>query len=75
MDLAGSEKASENTGGRFREGCYINKSLLMLSNVISKLSEGVRYKSSLATCSHYPVPWYSFLFHTARFQCSRHNSV
>ncbi|XP_070180710.1 centromere-associated protein E-like [Littorina saxatilis] len=41
VDLAGSEKAGENSGDRFREGCSINKSLFCLSNVISKLSDGV----------------------------------
>ena len=43
VDLAGSEKASENSGDRFREGCAINKSLLVLSNVIRILSEGQRF--------------------------------
>ncbi|KAK3601554.1 hypothetical protein CHS0354_027696 [Potamilus streckersoni] len=38
VDLAGSEKAAENTGVRFREGCAINKSLLTLGQVIHKLS-------------------------------------
>ncbi|GAB1607646.1 hypothetical protein Ahia01_001048500 [Argonauta hians] len=41
IDLAGSEKCSENSGDRFREGCAINKSLLVLGQVISKLSDGV----------------------------------
>ena len=40
VDLAGSEKAGENTGDRLREGCSINKSLFTLGNVISKLSDG-----------------------------------
>lgn len=39
VDLAGSERASENAGERLREGCSINRSLLMLSRVIYKLSE------------------------------------
>ncbi|XP_055893560.1 centromere-associated protein E-like isoform X2 [Biomphalaria glabrata] len=40
VDLAGSEKASDNTNSyRFKEGCNINKSLLTLSQVIRKLSE------------------------------------
>lgn len=43
VDLAGSEKAGENTGDRFREGCSINKSLFTLARIIAKLSEGVRY--------------------------------
>lgn len=42
IDLAGSEKASAHTGtdpkARRKEGSYINKSLLTLGNVISKLS-------------------------------------
>lgn len=42
IDLAGSEKASAHTGrdpkARRTEGSYINKSLLTLGNVISKLS-------------------------------------
>nr|XP_034313961.1 kinesin-like protein KIN-7I isoform X3 [Crassostrea gigas] len=41
VDLAGSEKAGENTGDRFREGCSINKSLFTLARIIAKLSEGV----------------------------------
>ncbi|CAE1307878.1 CENPE [Acanthosepion pharaonis] len=41
VDLAGSEKASENSGERFREGCAINKSLMTLGQVISKLSDGI----------------------------------
>lgn len=42
VDLAGSEKAGENSGDRFKEGCAINKSLFCLSQVISKLSDGER---------------------------------
>ena len=38
VDLAGSEKAAENSGDRFKEGCAINKSLFTLANVIRKLS-------------------------------------
>ncbi len=38
IDLAGSERASESVARR-KEGGYINKSLLTLGNVISKLSE------------------------------------
>jgi hypothetical protein len=41
VDLAGSEKAHENSGERYKEGCAINKSLFMLGTVISKLSDGV----------------------------------
>ncbi|QQP36665.1 Centromere protein E_ 312kDa, partial [Caligus rogercresseyi] len=44
VDLAGSERVSQaGTGGKsLREGGNINKSLLVLSQVISKLSEGSR---------------------------------
>ncbi|XP_052775153.1 centromere-associated protein E-like [Mya arenaria] len=38
VDLAGSEKAGDNSGDRFREGCAINRSLFTLGNVIRKLS-------------------------------------
>jgi len=38
VDLAGSEKAGDNSGDRFREGCAINKSLFTLGMVIRKLS-------------------------------------
>lgn len=38
VDLAGSEKAHDNSGDRFREGCAINKSLFTLGSVIRKLS-------------------------------------
>ncbi len=44
MDLAGSERVSAagTEGIRFKEGTFINLSLLNLGNVISKLSEGGR---------------------------------
>nr|AMS24223.1 kinesin 7-IIb protein [Marsilea vestita] len=44
VDLAGSERASltNSEGTRLKEGCYINRSLLTLSSVIRKLSEGSR---------------------------------
>lgn len=43
IDLAGSESSkTETTGIRRREGSYINKSLLTLGTVISKLSDGKR---------------------------------
>ncbi|RKP00714.1 hypothetical protein CXG81DRAFT_7471, partial [Caulochytrium protostelioides] len=43
VDLAGSERVSTagTDGARLREGSHINKSLLTLGTVISKLSEGV----------------------------------
>ncbi|KAI4371281.1 hypothetical protein MLD38_019536 [Melastoma candidum] len=41
IDLAGSESSKvETTGVRRKEGSYINKSLLTLGTVISKLTEG-----------------------------------
>ncbi|KAH7291967.1 hypothetical protein KP509_29G044300 [Ceratopteris richardii] len=41
IDLAGSESSkTETTGIRRKEGSYINKSLLTLGTVISKLSDG-----------------------------------
>lgn len=44
MDLAGSEGVSKTQadGLRLREGSNINRSLLALSNVINKLSQGKR---------------------------------
>ncbi|KAI7875317.1 kinesin-domain-containing protein [Lichtheimia hyalospora FSU 10163] len=41
IDLAGSEKAASNSERR-KEGAYINKSLLTLGTVISKLTENKR---------------------------------
>ncbi|GFN75129.1 kinesin-related protein [Plakobranchus ocellatus] len=54
VDLAGSERAGDNFGNRFREGCAINLSLLTLSQVIRKLSEGdknvyINYRDSKLT--------------------------
>lgn len=42
VDLAGSERASAtaNHSSRFKEGMYINKSLLTLGTVMSKLANG-----------------------------------
>ena len=42
VDLAGSERTSAagTEGVRFKEGTYINLSLLVLGKVISKLSSG-----------------------------------
>lgn len=39
IDLAGSEKATEDTDRR-KEGAFINKSLLTLGTVISKITDG-----------------------------------
>ncbi|XP_052730565.1 kinesin-like protein KIN-7K, chloroplastic isoform X5 [Vigna angularis] len=54
IDLAGSESSrAETTGMRRREGSYINKSLLTLGTVISKLTEGrashIPYRDSKLT--------------------------
>ena len=54
VDLAGSERAKKTgaEGATFREGVNINKSLLVLGNVISALSEGssfVPYRDSKLT--------------------------
>ncbi|KAJ3695963.1 hypothetical protein LUZ60_001340 [Juncus effusus] len=54
IDLAGSESSkAETTGLRRKEGSYINKSLLTLGTVISKLSDGksahVPYRDSKLT--------------------------
>ncbi|XP_020521637.1 kinesin-like protein NACK1 [Amborella trichopoda] len=42
VDLAGSERASQThaEGARLKEGCHINRSLLTLTKVIRKLSDG-----------------------------------
>jgi centromeric protein E len=44
VDLAGSERIAHTgaEGVRLREGAHINKSLLTLSTVINKLSQGER---------------------------------
>lgn len=41
MDLAGSERIAKTGAGgvRLKEGKYINKSLMVLGNVINKLSD------------------------------------
>ncbi|XP_059654068.1 kinesin-like protein KIN-7E isoform X2 [Cornus florida] len=55
VDLAGSERASQalSVGARLKEGCHINRSLLTLSTVIRKLSNGrhghVNYRDSKLT--------------------------
>lgn len=48
VDLAGSERASKTgaEGVRMKEGASINKSLLVLGNVINKLSEGVQLQGA-----------------------------
>jgi centromeric protein E len=55
VDLAGSERVSKTgaSGSQLKEGAHINKSLLTLSTVISKLSEGkgghIPYRDSKLT--------------------------
>lgn len=56
VDLAGSERADATAGkteNRFREGAHINKSLLSLNMVISKLGENqdqhINYRDSKLT--------------------------
>ncbi|XP_047325518.1 kinesin-like protein KIN-7E [Impatiens glandulifera] len=55
VDLAGSERASQahSVGVRLKEGCHINRSLLTLSTVIRKLSNGrnghINYRDSKLT--------------------------
>uniref|UniRef100_T1JCQ0 Kinesin motor domain-containing protein n=1 Tax=Strigamia maritima TaxID=126957 RepID=T1JCQ0_STRMM len=54
VDLAGSEKCGQlNSKASFKEGCNINRSLLALSMVIVKLSEGnsqhINYRDSKIT--------------------------
>lgn len=39
IDLAGSERATQNTGERLIEGANINRSLLSLANCINALAE------------------------------------
>lgn len=49
VDLAGSERSSSTgaTGDRLKEGCNINKSLLILGNVINALADKAMGKSSI----------------------------
>lgn len=46
VDLAGSERIAKTGAGgvRLKEGKHINKSLMILGNVINKLSEGVKQR-------------------------------
>lgn len=51
VDLAGSENArAASSSVRFKEGRFINCSLLELGNVISKLSEGKRSEYNKTQC-------------------------
>ncbi|XP_059460759.1 kinesin-like protein KIN-7N [Corylus avellana] len=49
VDLAGSERIAKTgaDGVRLKEGKYINKSLMVLGNVINKLSEGAKQRSHI----------------------------
>ena len=53
IDLAGSERTQKSHGERLKEGCSINKSLHVLSNVIRSLSDEktkyVNYRDSKLT--------------------------
>lgn len=51
IDLAGSEKASSDAERR-KEGAYINKSLLTLGTVISRLTDDKGYVCVHVTGSH-----------------------
>ncbi|KAK6842120.1 centromeric E [Apiospora arundinis] len=53
IDLAGSEKAAE-TKERRQEGGHINKSLLTLGNVISKLSDAKKKDGAPVDTKHLP---------------------
>ncbi|XP_039050073.1 kinesin-like protein KIN-7N [Hibiscus syriacus] len=49
VDLAGSERIAKTGAGgvRLREGKYINKSLMVLGNVINKLSDGAKQRAHI----------------------------
>ncbi|XWS21313.1 hypothetical protein CRYUN_Cryun30bG0045100 [Craigia yunnanensis] len=49
VDLAGSERIAKTGAGgvRLKEGKYINKSLMVLSNVINKLSDGAKQRAHI----------------------------
>ncbi|EPS64214.1 hypothetical protein M569_10567, partial [Genlisea aurea] len=49
VDLAGSERVAKTGAGgvRLKEGKHINKSLMMLANVINKLSEGGKQRGHI----------------------------
>jgi ribosome biogenesis protein Nip4 len=54
VDLAGSERIAKTGAGgvRLKEGKYINKSLMVLGNVINKLSEGAKQRYMLLSLNH-----------------------
>ncbi|KAI3671591.1 hypothetical protein L1987_87330 [Smallanthus sonchifolius] len=49
VDLAGSERIAKTGAGgvRLKEGKYINKSLMILGNVINKLSDGAKQRGHI----------------------------
>ncbi|KAJ6730172.1 CENTROMERE PROTEIN E [Salix viminalis] len=49
VDLAGSERITKTGAGgvRLKEGNYINKSLMVLGNVINKLSDGAKQRGHI----------------------------
>nr|XP_043607923.1 kinesin-like protein KIN-7N [Erigeron canadensis] len=49
VDLAGSERIAKTGAGgvRLKEGKFINKSLMILGNVINKLSEGAKQRAHI----------------------------
>lgn len=49
VDLAGSERVAKTGAGgvRLKEGKHINKSLMILGNVINKLSEGGKQRGHI----------------------------
>ncbi|GAV56634.1 Kinesin domain-containing protein [Cephalotus follicularis] len=49
VDLAGSERIAKTGAGgvRLKEGKYINKSLMVLGNVINKLSDGLKQRGHI----------------------------
>ncbi|PPE01243.1 hypothetical protein GOBAR_DD01737 [Gossypium barbadense] len=52
VDLAGSERIAKTGAGgvRLKEGKYINKSLMVLGNVINKLSNGAKQRAHIPYC-------------------------
>ena len=71
IDLAGSERASESLARR-KEGGYINKSLLTLGNVISKLSE-LSLKKDVCVAARLSLP--AFLLASESRSFTMHPSV
>ena len=61
VDLAGSERIAKTGAGgvRLTEGKYINKSLMILGNVINKLSESSKLRYFLTLSFIYTYQRYS----------------